>query len=81
MGLSYACKYGHAGLAQVLLDHGAKVDAIDGNGMTPLFYACSQGHTKAARLLLECGAKVDAQDPQSRTPLYLESIAGLVPIV
>ena len=44
-------------MATLLLDRGANVDAIDGNGgATPLFLAGTRGHTECVRLLLDRGA-------------------------
>ena len=44
-------------MATLLLDRGAKVDAIDGNGdATPLYLAGMNGHTECVRLLIDRGA-------------------------
>lgn len=45
-------------MAQLFLDHGLDVNAVDSYGFTPLLYAISNGHVKICRLLLMNGATV-----------------------
>jgi ankyrin repeat protein len=50
--------YGHLDAAELLLSHGADVDAVDRSGFTPLMAAASRGDDPAVRFLLEKGAQV-----------------------
>ena len=45
-----------------LLEQGAKVNAVDNLGMTPLHWASLKGHVELIRLLLFYGADVNARD-------------------
>lgn len=57
-----------------LLEHGAKVSAIDSRGRTPLHLAAKYDNIIAARLLLKEGCRVMAKDALGKTPLdYAES--------
>jgi ankyrin repeat protein len=52
-------------LIKLLLSHGAKVNAKDGQGSTPLHRAASAGRQEAVRALLEApDLKIDATDKQ-----------------
>ena len=69
--LLIACRDGHKAVAQLLLEHGATVDAtVDvaapwsrygatAVGITPLLVACQNGHEGVVRLLLGHGAAID----------------------
>ena len=67
-------------LVQVLLYHGAKVNAEDSCGRTPLhrvwedegYYANDDGFA-VVQQLTECGADVNAPDDDHETPLHLAS--------
>jgi ankyrin repeat protein len=67
-------------IAQVLLDHGAKVDAAVNSGHTPLHYVSQCGSEEAgvgvARLLLEHGGDVNRQSKTQQTPLHYASYNG-----
>ena len=45
--------------AQLLIAHGAKVNAVDNTGKSPLEYAADYSAGKVARLLLKKGAKIE----------------------
>jgi hypothetical protein len=51
---------GRVETAKWLLDHGAKVDAVDNYGRTPLISAATDGSVETVRLLLDSGADVHA---------------------
>ncbi|RYO48681.1 hypothetical protein AA0116_g12505 [Alternaria tenuissima] len=46
-------------LVSMLQQHGASVDAIDANNMTPLHYCVKSGHEKIAEYLLDAGVPID----------------------
>ncbi|KAK1753330.1 SERAC1 [Echria macrotheca] len=81
-----------ADLAEILLDHGAKVNALDDMGRTPLDYACGVGgdplelgvQTRLedvyplAVVLVKHGAKL-SEEGREPWRLFLELILGLAP--
>lgn len=46
---------------QLLLNHGADVNATTGGGATPLHRAAYQGHKEVVETLLDAGARPDMQ--------------------
>jgi ankyrin repeat protein len=63
--LHRAASRGHLKAVALLLDRGATVDAVDGEGVTPLILASYRGKTEVAKLLLERGAGVNAQEKRN----------------
>ena len=51
-----AAQEGHYDLVKVLLERGAKANAVSSNGDSALVLCCSNGHTDVAELLLNAGA-------------------------
>jgi ankyrin repeat protein len=73
--LHWACRFGHKRVARALLDgkfegRGAKVDARDGAGCTPLIVANFEGQRASVRLLLARGARQELQDSDGGTALH-----------
>ena len=74
--LHLASEYGRVGVARVLLNHGANVDAKSNWGWSPSHQVARadnwQGSDRlaVARLLLENNANVNAQDGNHDTPLH-----------
>ena len=60
--LHWAASMGHAGAATLLLDHGADVNIVAGNGMTPLDVADANGSSEVVALLVARGARRVAQE-------------------
>jgi len=56
-------------IAQILIDHGADINAKDYRGQTPLHFTGRSKNYKVARLLVKSGADVNAKDNYERTPL------------
>ncbi len=54
--LHAACRSGHSSTATLLLDRGARIDATDSAGRTPLLLACTYGQSPSIRVLLTRGA-------------------------
>jgi ankyrin repeat protein len=71
MPLHLASKYGYLVTAQLLLNHGADVNALDNNKMTPLHVASKYKHLNIVQLLLHDGANHDAQEKNAQTALHL----------
>ena len=57
-----ACRGGHLAVAQLLLEHGADIDAKGHFGATGLHWAALNGHAEVVRWLLERGAALDGRD-------------------
>jgi ankyrin repeat protein len=67
-------------MARVILEKGAKVNAKDWLGWTPLMYASYNGRTDLAKLLLKKGAEVNAKSNTGWTPLMYAAYKGHVEI-
>jgi hypothetical protein len=59
--LHFAAENGHLRTIKLLLSRGAKLEAADGNGLTPLRVAAGAGQTAAAIELIAVGADVNAE--------------------
>jgi ankyrin repeat protein len=68
--LRTATNYKKPGLVSFVLARGAKVDARDGFGRTPLLIAACLSDTETARRLLDHGADVNATASMKFTPLH-----------
>jgi uncharacterized protein len=68
--LHSGANYKRPALVSLLLARGAKVDARDGFGRTPLLIAARLGDTETARRLLDHGADVNATASANFTPLH-----------
>jgi ankyrin repeat protein len=60
-------------VAQLLLEHGVDVNALDKDNATPLHLASSHGMPEIARLLLDHGAKTNVENLLGQTPLHVVS--------
>jgi ankyrin repeat protein len=61
-----------------LLRHGARVDARDDSGCTPLIAAAEGDDARAIQELLKRGASLNAKDRSGRTPLIAAAQWGRV---
>jgi ankyrin repeat protein len=66
--LHHAARSSDPGVAALLRDAAAEVDAINKDGVTPLGIACASGNWRLARFLLERGAK---PEPAGASPALL----------
>ena len=66
---------------QALINERAEVDAVDGDGCTPLHLAVMHGYVEAATMLLEAGADVSIADNAGWTALMCAAFQGYVSIV
>lgn len=67
--LIFATYFNNAAATEMLLQHGAKVDAQDASGNTALLGVCFKGNTELAALLLKHKANINAQNKMGTTPL------------
>lgn len=64
-----------------ILGKGAKVDAVDNQGITPLLIATQLRYTDGVTLLLDRGADVNRGDNQGQTPLIRAVLNRDLPMV
>lgn len=69
--LHIAAWQGHTAMVELLLRHGADVNATDREQRTPLQSAAWQGHENVVWLLLKAGARSDQPCAQGATPLSI----------
>lgn len=69
--LHVAAAKGHTSILGILLARGAKVDAQEKTGLTPLMNSAEQGHVVPSILLLDKGADPNIQDYAGNSPLLL----------
>lgn len=74
--LTYAARDGFTEIAQLLLDSGAAVNWIDGEGVTPLILAAFKDHPELTELLLAHGADTTIVDQWDRTALDYALMRG-----
>ena len=58
----------HPSIVKALLDAGAKQDARNEGGATPLHLAASGGHASVVKVLLDAGVKPDSRNEEGKTP-------------
>ncbi len=63
-------------IIEMLVDHGADVNAAQQAGFTPLHEAAQSGNLQAAILLLSHGAKINVKADNGKTPLALTLVEG-----
>jgi len=66
--LHWAALGGKVDVGEVLIAHGAKIDAGDSSGVTPLHCAAVNGHKAIAELLVAHGADLAARDKTGAWP-------------
>ncbi|NEP54411.1 MAG: ankyrin repeat domain-containing protein [Moorea sp. SIO3C2] len=67
--LIYASRDGFSEIVQILIEAGADVNWIDGEGVTPLILAAFKNHPAIVQMLLDQGADTSIRDQWSRTAL------------
>ena len=66
--LHHAAYRGNERVCEILLQYGAKVDALDCVQNTPLHNAASMGHEKVCEVLLKHGANKNLRNNKGITP-------------
>lgn len=79
--LMIAASLGYTDIAQVLLDHGANIEAVDTNGNSALMWAVLTGHLDTVKFLIEKGANINLQNKMGSTPLMIAASMGHSDIV
>lgn len=74
--LMFASRRSNSDMATLLLDHAAKTEVTDTNGITPLMTAIRSNQPAIATLLISHGANVNAKDDWENTPVMLAAVAG-----
>jgi Ankyrin repeats (3 copies) len=74
--LMYAAHGGHEAIADILIRHGADVNAGNKFGCTGLMYAGKNGHGPIADMLIGHGADVNAKDSYDNTALMFAARGG-----
>lgn len=69
--LHYAAAAGNKAIAELLLAHGAKVDARDASGATPLMVSVGKGFKSVAEMLIARGADVNGRDKEGKSVLIV----------
>lgn len=67
-------------ILNLLITHGADVNALDIHGYTALYYACDYNRKDVAHTLLKAGAKLDVVVTNNFTPLGVTIRAGYRPM-
>lgn len=78
--LYIAAAWGHDGVVELLLKHGADVNARADGSWTPLHNACDAGHRGIVEKLLAAGAAVDARLLIGMTLLHIASQRGHIDV-
>ena len=73
--LGWAALHGHVDVAEWLLDNGAGVHTLNGDGSTAMHSAAFMGRAEIVRLLLERGGDPHARHPNGALPIH-SSLAG-----
>lgn len=66
-----ACAISAIDIAELLIKHGANVNAKQTQGVTPLHSAAHNGQTKLSKLLIDNGADINAKMDNGQTPLFM----------
>lgn len=67
----HAAITGHKEVMDMLLEHGADINAADNRGQSPLMAAAHRGYDLCVTHLIDRGAKLDQQDEHGLTALVL----------
>lgn len=74
--LHEACRKSDNNKIKALVQNGARVNARDSKGITPLMITCYKKNYKGVEYLLNCGAAVDETEEGGKTALMFAAIAA-----
>ncbi len=74
--LAKAASRGDIAKVKQLINDGAKIDATDALGRTPLHMAVFYSHPKTTALLIASGSNINAKDRTGMTPLHAAVLVG-----
>uniref|UniRef100_A0A8C8VPM5 Ankyrin 1 n=1 Tax=Pelusios castaneus TaxID=367368 RepID=A0A8C8VPM5_9SAUR len=74
--LHCAARNGHMRIAEILLDHGAPIQAKTKNGLSPIHMAAQGDHLDCVKLLLQYNAEIDDITLDHLTPLHVAAHCG-----
>ncbi len=74
--LHHAAESGAADSVRWLVDHGARVDAVDAHGITPLMLSATAERPEALAVLLHAKARIAAADSLGNTALFYAARRG-----
>lgn len=72
--LHHTCFTGHAEIVKLLLEHGAFVDAVTSNGVTPLMRAIQSCKIDCVEQLIKAGANIEATNKRGKQFLFCSSL-------
>lgn len=81
--LHIACHFDFLDIAQCLISHGAEIDRLSTNRITPLMLTAQEGHLEMVKLLLSHGADLNHQIYQTNqdlSPLFLAAKSNQVDV-
>ncbi|MBP7636016.1 ankyrin repeat domain-containing protein, partial [Candidatus Ozemobacteraceae bacterium] len=79
--LHFAAGIGSLGIVNAFLEHGAKADAPDDYGWTPLHEACAQGHAEIVARFIATHANLEGVSKKHETALHLAAQHEVEPVV
>lgn len=79
--ICHAAAAGTTSCAEILLIHGAAIDAETSGGQTALFLACEKSKVDTAAFLIANGANLNKTDQHGRTSLHVCCVQGVSPSV
>ncbi|OQY96546.1 MAG: hypothetical protein B6D37_01575 [Sphingobacteriales bacterium UTBCD1] len=71
-----ACATTNLNIAELLIKHGADINAKQMKGVTPLHSTAHNGQTKLSKLLIDNGADINAKMDDGQTPLFMANEKG-----
>ncbi|CAK61788.1 unnamed protein product (macronuclear) [Paramecium tetraurelia] len=74
--LHFASNEGNLNIVDILIKHGATVDALTKFSRTPFFLTVMQNFIECANVLLQHNANINSQDKDGNTPLHIASQMG-----
>lgn len=71
-----SCAISHFEITELLIRHGADINAKQMKGVTPLHSTAHNGQTKLSKLLIDNGADINAKMDDGKTPLFMANEMG-----